>query len=401
MAARGEVPPTAGLPLQLADLWPRRGELADVVARQLDTPPLQLECSGTACLLVTLMSLRDLRPDRHVVVMPAWTCPLMPIAVHNLGLTIKLCDLRPGHWDMDGQMLEAICDEHTLAIMPTHIGGLVADVDAAQFIARKVGAFVIEDAAQALGATDRGQSVGLRGDVGFFSLAAGKGLSIYEGGLLMTRHDDLRQALARTSAERVSANTTWELRRSIELLGLAVLYRRRWLGLAYGRPLRKHLREGQPVAAVGDDFPDSIPLHRVGRWRRGVGTHAAERLPAFIADNRKRARRRIERLADLPGVEVFDNAGDTQGNWPFLLLQLPDAVLCRKALDQLWTAGLGVTPLYVHSLPDYAYLADRVPQQPMPNASKFAATSLSISNSAWLDDERFEHICHVLRQVMT
>ena len=396
MTRRGEVPPTAGLPLRLADLWPRGSSLTEGVAAQLGTPPLQLECSGTACLLLTLMTLRRMHPDRNAVVMPAWTCPLVPIAVHNLGLTIKLCDLRPGHWDMDGQMLEAICDERTLAILPTHIGGLVADVDTALRIARRVGAFVIEDAAQALGATDRGHSVGLRGDVGFFSLAAGKGLSMYEGGLLLTRHDELREALKQTSLRHVAPNNGWELRRSVELLGLAALYRPRWLSLAYGRPLRRHLREGDPVAAVGDDFPASIPLHRVGRWRQGVAAHAATRLPAFIADNRKRARQRIEMLKRIPGVRVFDNAENTDGNWPFLLLRLPDQASCREALEQLWPSGLGVTRLYVHALPDYAYLADRIPQQPMPNARAMAGTSLTISNSAWLDNKRFERICRGL-----
>ncbi len=393
-----EVPPTAGLPLRASDLWPGPAALPETVAAQLGTPPLQLECSGTACLLVALMTLMQRQPKRRVVVMPAWTCPLMPIAVHNLGLEIRLCDLKPGHWDMDGQTLEAICDENTLAIMPTHLAGLVADVDAAVRVATKVGAYVIEDAAQALGATDRGRSVGLRGDVGFFSLAAGKGLSIYEGGLLLTRHDDLSEELRRTAEEKVPHRIGWELRRSIELLGLAALYRPRWLGLAYGRALRKHLHEGDSVAAVGDDFPRTIPLHRVGRWRQGVGAHAAARLPAFIQDNRERARQRIGQLRDIEGIEVFDNAPGTEGSWPFLLVRLADAGRCQDALDQLWQAGVGVTRLYVHALPDYAYLADRVPRQATPQASRLAAQTLSISNSRWLQDADFERICSVIRR---
>lgn len=393
-----EVPPTAGLPLRLSDLWPGPAALPETVAAQLGTPPLQLECSGTACLLVALMTLMKRQPKRRVVVMPAWTCPLMPIAVHNLGLTIRLCDLKPGHWDMDGQMLEMICDENTLAIMPTHLAGLVADVDTVVRVAAKVGAYVIEDAAQALGATDRGQSAGLRGDVGFFSLAAGKGLSIYEGGLLVTRHDDLRDELRRTSEEKVPRRIGWELRRSVELLGLAALYRPRWLGLAYGHPLRKHLREGDAVAAVGDDFPREIPLHRVGRWRQGVGTRAADRLPEFLQDNRERSRQRIGQLRSIEGIEVFDNTPGTEGSWPFLLVRLANAGLCQDVLDQLWQAGVGATQLYVHALPDYAYLTDRVPQQAMPQASRLAAQTLSISNSRWLQDADFEQICSVIRR---
>ncbi|MBU6248880.1 MAG: DegT/DnrJ/EryC1/StrS family aminotransferase, partial [Xanthomonadaceae bacterium] len=351
---------------------------------------------GTAALLIALATLRERAPGRDVVVVPAFTCPLVAIAVHRLGLTLRLCDTRPDHWDMDRRALAELCDERTLAIIPTHLGGLVADLDAPLKVAREHGAFVIEDAAQALGARDGGHSVGLRGDIGFFSLAAGKGLSIFEGGLLVTRDDDLRHALRTTAARDVPAKPGWELRRSLELLGLAALYHPLGLRLAYGMPLRRALREGDPVAAVGDDFPPDIPFHRVGRWRRGVGTRAATRLPAFLAANRQRALARLDRLRALPGVTVFGEAPHTTGSWPFLMLLMPDAQRARTALDALWTSGLGVSRLFVHALPDYAYLADRVPRTSTPNASDFAARSITLSNSHWLDDARFERICREL-----
>ncbi len=395
-----EIPPTAGLPLQAADLLPRRDALAHRIAVQLGTPPLQLECSGTSALLIALTALHERAPGRDVVVVPAFTCPLVAIAVHRLGLTLRLCDTRPDHWDMDGAALAELCDERTLAIVPTHLGGLVADLDAPLRIARERGAFVVEDAAQALGARQNGQSVGLRGDVGFFSLAAGKGLSIYEGGLLVARDEALRQALRTTSARDVPSRPGWELRRSLELLGLAALYRPLGLRLAYGAPLRRALREGDPVAAVGDDFPPDIPFHRVGRWRRGVGTRAASRLPAFLAANRARALARVARLRALPGVTVFEETPQTTGSWPLLMLLMPDAHRARAALAALWTSGLGVSRLFVHALPDYAYLADRVPRTSTPHATDFAARAITISNSHWLDDASFEHIVAVLAPML-
>ena len=76
-----ELPPTAGLPLRLADLRPGAATLAADIAAQLGTPPLQLECSGTASLLIALTTLRELQPQRRRVVAPAFTCPLVAIAV--------------------------------------------------------------------------------------------------------------------------------------------------------------------------------------------------------------------------------------------------------------------------------------------------------------------------------
>ena len=391
-----ELPPTAGLPLQWADLRPGTPALAATVAAPLGTPPLQLECSGSACLLVALLTLRQLRPQRHRVVVPAFTCPLVAIVVHQAGLELQLCDLRPGHYDMDPVALRAACGEQTLAIIPTHLAGRVADVDDALTVAHRVGAYVIEDAAQALGARYNGNSVGMAGDVGFFSLAAGKGLSIYEGGLLVARDPVLREQLARTAARSVPSSFSMECRRSIELLGYAALYQPSGLRLAYGNPLRRALRRDDPITAVGDDFPLTIPLHRVGRWRQTVGAHAATRLATFNKQLTAQAKQRLHRLRQIHGIEVMDDAAGTAGTWPFLLLLLSDQKRRDAALAELWGAGLGVSRLFIHALPDYAYLTSMVPKQDVPNARDFASRSLSISNSLWLTDGDFETICSVL-----
>lgn len=66
----------------------------------------------------------------------------------------------------------------------------------------------------------------------------------------------------------------------------------------------------------------------------------------------------------------------------------------------LWTTGVGVSQLFVHAVPVYGYLADRVPQTPMPNARSFAAQTLTISNSPWLEDDTFERICAVIERQM-
>jgi dTDP-4-amino-4,6-dideoxygalactose transaminase len=393
-----ELPPTAGLPLKLADLRPGPASLASDIAAQLGVPALQLECSGTACLLIALLTLRELHPQRRRVVVPAYTCPLVAIAVHKAGLELQLCDLRPGHYDMDPLALRAACDERTLAIVPTHLAGRIADIDDAIVVARSVGAYVIEDAAQALGARRDGSSVGLAGDIGFFSMAAGKDLSIYEGGLLLARDPAMRERLALMSTTTVPHRVGWECRRSIELLGYAALYRPNGLRLAYGRPLRRALRRDDPVAAVGDDFPLDIPLHRVGRWRQAVGAHAAVRLPEFLDALAMQAKRHVPRLRGIDGIDVLDDPAGTQGTWPFLLALLPDRKSRDAALAALWSSGLGVSRLFIHALPDYTYLSQIVPMQEVPNARDFAARSLTISNSLWMTDDDFADICGVLRE---
>ncbi|WP_243047417.1 DegT/DnrJ/EryC1/StrS family aminotransferase [Dyella sp. RRB7] len=393
-----ELPPTAGLPLRLTDLWPGRAAFAERVAQWLGVDPLQLECSGTAAMVVALRAMHRLRPQRDEVIVPAWTCPLVALAIHRAGLKPRLCDLTPNHFDMDAAQLGALAGERTLAIVPTHLAGRIADVNLVLDVAHRVGAYVLEDAAQALGAQQDGRSVGLLGDAGFFSLAVGKGLTLFEGGLLLTRDPVLRDAFAVSHDATIRPDARMDWQRALELIGYTLAYRPSLLSLAYGRPLRKALAANDPVAAVGDDFGPDIPLHTVSPWRQAVGSRALKRLPAFLDATRTQALARVARLCRIPGVTVFDDAPRQRGVWPFLLLTLPSEAARDDALRSLWTAGVGVSRLFIHALPDYAYLRGIVPDTPLPNARDFAARSLTISNSLWLDEATFASICTVLER---
>ncbi|HJW26815.1 MAG TPA: DegT/DnrJ/EryC1/StrS family aminotransferase [Rhodocyclaceae bacterium] len=394
--ASQEIPPTAGLPLGPDDLFAAGGgDFTEAMAAFLGVPRAGVECSGTACLVVTLETLKHLS-GRRTVVVPAYTCPLVVFAVAHCGLRLKVCDVAPGSFELDPQALARACDPDTLAVVPTHLGGRVAALEPVLAQARRSGAFVIEDAAQALGARAAGQSVGLAGDAGFFSLAAGKGLSLFEGGIWIARDPALAAELARTSADIIPSRPLTEAWRCLQLLGYGALYRPGPLRLAYGAPLRRALAQGDPVAAAGDVFSPQIPLHRVSGWRQGVGSRGLVRLPAFQAALRDQAGRRLPRLAALPGVEVITDPPATAGTWPLFMLLLPGEAVRDAVLAELWGSGLGVARMFVNALPDYDYLRPWVEPQDCPNARDFAARSMTVTNSLWLDDARFEAVLAAL-----
>lgn len=390
-----EVPPTAGLPLQLGDLLPSGASLEHGLAEFLHVPAVQIECSGTAAQIVTLTALKA-QSARRKVILPAYTCPLVALAVLHCGLEPVLCDLQPDHFDLDHSQLATLCDANTLAIIVTHLGGRVADMAPVLQIARNTDTYVIEDAAQSLGATWKNQPVGMAGDAGFYSLAVGKGLTTYEGGILLTHDTTLRQQLQSTAAKIAPFKWGWELRRSIELLGYAALYQPWGLPLAYGLPLRRALKQGRLIEAVGDDFSDDLPLHQVGNWRKAVGANALKRLPEFIDAQRQQAAKRLGILASIPGIKVMVDTPEGQGTWPFFMILMPSQTARDEALARLWETGLGVSRLYIHALPDYPYLADRMNQPGIPNARDFAARMLTVSNSLWLDEAGFEKIVETL-----
>ena len=391
-----DAPPTAGLPLRAGDLAPwGSADLAGALARWLGVPAVQLECSGTSALMVALAALRRLAPARDEVVIPAYTCPLVLMAVAQSGLRARLCDLRPDVLDMDPAHLATLCGERTLAVLPTHLCGRVADVGAALARARAMGAYVIEDAAQALGARADGAPVGWQGDVGFYSLAVGKGLTTFEGGVLLARDPALRAALQEESRASVRPSLAWELRRSAELLGYALLSRPRGLGWAYGRPLRAALARGDWVQAAGDDFGEVIPRHTLGAWRRRVGRRALARLAGFQRQLADQAQERIARLAAIDGVQVVGDAvPGAQGTWPVLLLRLRSGALRDALLRAHWGDGLGLAPPFVHALPDYGCYGP-LPDD-VPRARDWAARLVAVSNSPWMDEERFARLLRIL-----
>jgi len=194
--------------------------------------------------------------QKNQVIIPAWTCPLVPLAIEKLGLTPILCDLKKDHFDYNLKQLALKTNPNTLAIIATHIAGLVCDLAAIQHITDQHQTYMIEDAAQAMGAQYHQQSVGLFGDIGFFSLAFGKGLTSAEGGILFSKHPDLQQKL-HAACQDLPVLKDWELKRMIELVGYTFLYRPSTLSLIYGNSLRRALKNNDEITAVGDDFDQS------------------------------------------------------------------------------------------------------------------------------------------------
>lgn len=387
-----EPPPTAGLPLNWSDFLPTSATLENELAQMLGVPWLQVECSGTAALVVALLALKK-NSHRQSVVITAYTCPWVLVAVVRCGLKPVLCDTAVNHFALDINTLKQVCNQDTLAIVPTHLAGRVAEMQPVLDVARQYGAYVVEDAAQSLGATLHGQPVGTFGDVGFYSLGVGKGLTIFAGGALVARDPLIRQALQEASQKATSGNWLHELKRVAELLGYACLYRPLTLAIVFGMPLRKALMQGDLLGAVGDYCSLNFPLHRVGAWRKRVGAKALVRLQSYFKCTREQALQRVVRLRQIAGVQVFADEGDSRGAWPFIIVLLPGVEVRNQVLAEIWQQRLGVGRLFIHALGDYDYLSGYVESTHTPNAKDFAARSMIISNSLWMKDDAFDRVC--------
>jgi len=145
--------------------------------------------SGTAALKVALEALGVGRGDE--VLMPANTYIACAFAASQLGAIPTFVDMRDDYL-IDVDQIEAAITPRTKVIMPVHLYGQVADIEAIVAIAKRRGLKVLEDVSQAHGATVGGRRAGTFGDVAGFSFYPGKNLGAYgDGGAICTADAEL------------------------------------------------------------------------------------------------------------------------------------------------------------------------------------------------------------------
>lgn len=147
--------------------------------------------NGTVALQLALTTLGIGRGDE--VIVPNFTFGASINAIIHSGATPVLADVEAETWTMDLDELKKLITPQTKAIMPVHIYGQPARLDEIKEIAAEKGIFVIEDCAEALGATYKDRRVGLDGDCTCFSFFANKSITTGEGGMVVFKDPELAQ----------------------------------------------------------------------------------------------------------------------------------------------------------------------------------------------------------------
>ena len=148
--------------------------------------------SGTDALLLALMTL-DIGPGDEVLC-PSFTFIATAGSIARTGATPVFCDVCPACFNLNPHDAAKRITKKTRAIIPVHLYGQSADMDPLMDLARAHDLYVIEDAAQALGAKYGSTSCGTIGHFGAFSFFPTKNLGGFgDGGLLTTNDDDLAE----------------------------------------------------------------------------------------------------------------------------------------------------------------------------------------------------------------
>ncbi len=182
--------------------WYLLGEEGEAFEREFADYSQVDHCLGVAngldALVLILMGYRELglMSEGDEIIVPANTYIASILAISRAGLKPILVEPDELTYNLDPNLIEAAISERTRAIMAVHLYGQCADMDPICRIAKKHGLKVIEDAAQAHGATYRGRKAGSLGDAAGFSFYPGKNLgALGDGGAVTTCDGQLADAI--------------------------------------------------------------------------------------------------------------------------------------------------------------------------------------------------------------
>ena len=398
-----EIPPTAGFPLYLKDLLsplktsPEDDFLEDDFRQFLDVGYARITCSGTAAFYLILESLKKIS-DKRKVIIPSYVCPLIPLAIKRAGLEVVICDINKNDFNFHLFELEDFClsNSDILAVLAVHLAGIPLDFDTIDSVAKKHGIFIIEDCAQSLGAVYRGRKVGTLGDFSFFSLCRGKGITIYEGGVVVANKKEYSALIDEAMEKLVKDDFISETILMLEMIGYWIFYRPSFFWFVFSLPQIFWNWRKDKVRALSEYFSINFPVHNVSRARKTIGHSQFCRLEDGIRKQRQKAFSYVEKLEGVKGMKVVKELPDTQATYPFLTVILDDAVKKEKALKSLESSGYGISEIYAYSIYDYDYLKDIIPAGNCPNGRYMAQREITLSTSKFLKESDLNSVVNIL-----
>ena len=320
-----------------------------------------LVSSGSAAVALTLRALRSLSPRTDVII-PAYTCFSLPAAVLEAGLRPVPCDIDPGTFDLDRAMLSRTLSPRTLCVIGHHLFGVPSDMATLRAMCREKGAFLIEDAAQAMGLDVGGRKLGTTGDAGIFSLGRGKNVSCGAGGIVMTASPAIADAIAREYHRIPPPTVACEMKDLLQVMLMALFVRPRLYWIPASLPF---LHLGETV------FPKAVPVRGLSGVRAGLLCGWQERLTVSNRQRSEAARYFRHRLPlRLP----------PQADHPYL--RVPFRVRNAREKQRLCAMsrrrGLGLSPAYPTPITEIPGVPLACEGRRFPSAQRVASSLVTI-----------------------
>jgi dTDP-4-amino-4,6-dideoxygalactose transaminase len=304
--------------------------------------------SGTDALILALKACGIGAGDE--VLCPSFTFIATADAVSLLGGKPVFIDIDPKTFTMDPLKMERAISPRTKAVVPVHLYGQAADMDAIGNIARQHNLRVIEDCAQAIGATYKGKRVGTFGDVGCFSFFPSKNLGGYgDGGMIVSQSEGLAKHL-----------------RSLRSHG----------------SVKKYFSEEQGWNSRLDEIQAAILRVKL------------RHLESWAAARRERAARYDLLLRDIPHVTTPVVCGSGTHVFHQYTIRIPKREQVQNSLAQAGIATAVYYPTPIHLQPIYRALGYKLGD--LPETEKAATEVLSLPIYPELSEAQIQRVASTL-----
>ena len=291
------------------------------------------------------------------VIVPAFTWIATANIVENQQATTVFCDIDLETFNIDIAAMEAAITPRTKGIIPVHLFGLPANMDAVNALAKKHGLWVIEDAACGFGATYNSRHVGSLGDAGSFSFHPRKAITTGEGGMVTTNNAEL-------------AETVRQLR-------------------DHGAAMSDHQRHLGPKPYLLADHPLAGYNQRMTDIQAALGAAQMDRAAQIVEERRRLAARFDDAFAGLEWLRTpQEPAGCKHSYQSYPCLFKPSEITPASVkringernqwMEELQSAGVSTRPA-THAVHMLTYYREKynLRAEDMPKA--FAANDCSIS----------------------
>jgi dTDP-4-amino-4,6-dideoxygalactose transaminase len=329
---------------------------------------------------------------RTRVAVPAYGCPTVVQSVLTADLVPVLCDVSPLTLDLDSGAMRRLIDRDLLAVVPAHLYGWAQDVRHLLTLGQQHGFFVIEDAAQALGATLSGKLVGNWGDAGFFSLGRGKCIPAGHGGVIVSQQG-CASAISQVVEESISDRTGFDIAAVALFLGYGVATHPSGWWFVTRTPLNP-----SDYCMDGETLPP-ISLRGLSAVHAGIGASILARLNRIHADRRRNAGRLMAQLAEFGFVTIPEISPDADP----VFLRLPFVVDGEECADELFDLlsreGIGVSRSYWRTVPEMFPSVFASDGGDFPGASRLARNLLTLPTHAHVREADIERIVAAFRTV--
>jgi perosamine synthetase len=311
--------------------------------------------TGTAALHSAIVAAGVQQDDE--VILPSFTFVATAEAVVMAGGKPVFTDIEPETYNISSAEIKKNITKKTKAILPVDLYGFSADIKLIREIATKHGLAVVEDAAQAHGATYNGRPVGVFADVACWSLYASKNMTTGEGGVVTTGNDAMAETL-----------------RLIRTHGEKAKYASLMLGYNY----------------------------RMSEIQAAIGLVQLEKLPAFVAKRRENAKRLTRLLAKTDRLQLPEETKDRRHSWYLYTVRLKNAAANErnKIVEELRQKDIGAEVYYANPVHLMPYYRERFGGRKLPETEKAANQVFSLPIHPSVTEAQIDYIGKTLLNLL-